>query len=255
MELGNRIEIADSEGWRKEFVLSKRIVYIGSDARNDIVLSPARGSGVEHRHLQLITPQVQGGAITAVNLSTTVISLGEEGNRSIPPNSAIEITGREVMHLGGFTLLFSLAPARFEDASPPTSLTVEDDPQTTPQQAPSIGLRLALNTAHLRPGVPLDGSITIRNQGRAPAVQFQISVDGFPRELCEIGTPPILFPNAEKTIPLRLNHPSGPAVPAGPIRITIRAASLESYPGESVSVSREILVEPYFHHALKISEN
>jgi hypothetical protein len=252
MEQGYRIEIADSEGWRKEFILQKRIIYIGSDPRNDIVLSPARGSGVEHRHLQLITPQQPGGGVTAVNLSSTVISMGEAGERNIPPNSAVEITGRETMHLGSFILLFNLLPVRLDDA-PVQAVPSVDDAPFVREEAPSI--RLALNAAYLRPGMPLDGSITIRNQGRAPAVQFQISVDGFPRELCEIGTPPILFPNAEKTIPLRLNHPSGPAVPAGPVRITIRASSLESYPGESISVSREIQVEPYFHHTLLLSEN
>lgn len=254
MEQRNRIEISDSEGWRKEFILQKRIVYIGSDPRNDIVLNSARGSGVEHRHLQLITPEQPGAPVTAVNLSSTVIPLGEAGERNIPSNSAVEISGRETMHLGSFTLLFNLQPVRFEEAALLAALPAEDAPSVT-QEAPSIGLRLALNAAYLRPGMPLDGSITIRNQGRAPAVQFQISVDGFPRELCEIGTPPILFPNAEKTIHLRLNHPCGPAVPAGPVRITIRASSLESYPGESISVSREIQVEPYFHHTLLLSEN
>jgi hypothetical protein len=253
MEPVNRIEIEDSEGWRKEFDLPKRITYIGSDPRNDIVLNPYRGAGVEHRHLQLITPQGPSSTVTAVNLSSTAAPLGDSGERAIPPNSAAEISNLEIIRLGDFVLVFHLHHASQEGSEPLLTAGVGGQVRGNQISAP-IGLRLTLNSTALRPGSPLDGVITVRNQGTAQGVQFQIAVEGLPREYYEVGPAPILFPNAEKNIPLRLVHPRGPALPAGPLRITVRASAQDAYPGENVSVSREIQVEPYFHHTLELIE-
>jgi hypothetical protein len=100
----------------------------------------------------------------------------------------------------------------------------------------------------------LDGAIMVRNQGTSPGVQFKIAVEGFPKEYYELGPAPILFPNAEKNVPFKLIHPQGPTLPAGPLRITVRATAVDAYPGENVSVSREIHVEPYLHHELELLE-
>lgn len=48
MDAGNHIDICDKDGWHKEFDLQKRLTYIGSDPRNDIVLNPFAGQ--ESRH-------------------------------------------------------------------------------------------------------------------------------------------------------------------------------------------------------------
>ena len=109
MDSGNRIEISDKEGWRREFTLDKRLIYIGSDGRNDIVLSPARGSGVSPRHLQLIATPGASRMINAVNLSATSIPLGDSESRILEPNSAMEVADGESFHLGEFTLTIHLS--------------------------------------------------------------------------------------------------------------------------------------------------
>lgn len=254
MEQGNRIEIIDQDGWRKEFLLEKRIIYIGSDARNDIVLDAFRGSGVEPRHLQLIHPLTFSGKVNAVNLSSSSIYLGKTGERMIPPNSAVEISHQETLRVGDFEMVMYLQMQEAEAA--PLLPAQEPILQVKGKQnSASIGLRLTMNQSSLYVGSPLEGIISIRNQGSYPAVQFQINVDGFPTDCLEVGTAPLLFPNAEKNIPIRLHHPRGPALPAGQARLTVRASALEAYPGESVSVSREIQVEPYYHHTLQLLED
>jgi hypothetical protein len=186
-------------------------------------------------------------------LGSGPIYLGEAGDRVLPPNSAIEVSHSETLRIGDFVLVFMLQNGRGEET--PETYVYEPIVQARGGTASaSIGLRLSLNQSTLRVGAPLEGVITVRNQGSAPGVQFQLAVDGFPRECLEIGAAPILFPNAEKNIPLRLHHPRSPAVPAGPLRFTIRASALEAYPSESVNVAREIQVEPYYHHAVQLSE-
>jgi hypothetical protein len=254
MEQANRIEVIDQDGWRKEFVLEKRIIYIGSDSRNDIVLDHFRGSGVEHRHLQIITPINFSGKVNAVNLSQSPVYLGEASQRVIPPNSALEIGHKEVLRLGDFVLVVRLTAPEEDVDAPVFPAEVPAAPLRERQTSASIGLRLAMAQSSLNIGAPLEGIISIRNQGSYPAVQFQIKVDGFPEECVELGAAPILFPNAEKNIPLRLHHPRSPALPAGSVRISVRASALEAYPGESASVSREIQVEPYYHHSLQLIE-
>src|SRR5512138_3195559 len=110
MESGNRIEITDKDGWRKEFFLQKRLVYIGNDSRNDIVLSNYRGAGVEPRHLQLVIGP--GGSVpcTAVNLSSKTITVGLNGDPQRHLNSAMEVPNGETFHLGDFVLVFHLQP-------------------------------------------------------------------------------------------------------------------------------------------------
>jgi hypothetical protein len=253
MEPVNRIEIIDSEGWRKEFEIGKRIIYIGSDPRNDIVLSSFRGSGVEKRHIQIITPQAPSFAITAVNLSTTPVPFGDEGQHTLQPNSAVEFSNNETAQLGDFVLLFRLQNFQ-SDSHAPVSPAEPASSIRGKQTSASIGLKLTMHSASLRPGTPLDSVITVRNQGSAQGVQFQISIDGYPKEFYEIGAAPILFPGAEKNVSLRFHHPCSPILPAGPVRVTVHASALEAYPGENVSVSREIQVEPFYHHQLQVIE-
>jgi hypothetical protein len=155
--------------------------------------------------------------------------------------------------VGDFILLFHLQTSQAESLDFLPSVEA-GAPIKNKQSSASIGIRLTFNSTHLRPDAPLDGTITVRNQGQAQGVQFQIDIEGIPSEYFEVGPAPILFPNAEKNVPLRLIHPRSPGLPAGPVRITIRASAVDAYPGENVSVSREIQVEPYYHHVLELIE-
>jgi hypothetical protein len=250
MDSGNRIEICDKDGWHKEFDLEKRLTYIGSDPRNDIVLNPMRGAGVAPRHLQLITATGSTGITSAINLSPGVIPIGDGGNRTLEPNSVIDISDGDQFHVGDFVLVFHLTE---EGVQPPVAVGVTEMPsqEGVPGSSP-IGVRIHLPLLSLSPDIPLDGVIYVCNQGTATGVQFYLQLEGLPQDCYEIAPAPILFPGAEKGVPFRLHHPKKPDYPAGFHKIVIRAQATDAYPGISSTVSREVRVLPYYYHTLRI---
>jgi hypothetical protein len=252
MNAGNRIEITDKEGWRKEFTLDKRLIYVGNDARNDIVLSPVRGSGVSPRHLQLIAAPHANGMFNAVNLSPVSIPLGESGGRVLEPNSAMEVADGESFHLGEFTLKFHLQESIHPGSPAEPAQGEAAVPLPTGSRSSSIGLRISLPQPVVNPEGPLEGIIYVANLGGAPGVQFKVWIDGLPAESCEIGPAPILFPGAEKGIPFRLYHPCLSNYPAGTHQLSFRAVAADAYPGESATLSREIRFLPFYRHSLRL---
>lgn len=251
MEFGNRIEITDKDGWRKEFFLQKRLIYIGNDSRNDIVLSAYRGTGVAPRHLQLVI--APGGSIqcSAVNLSAQEIAMGPNGERLLQPSSAIEVTDGESFHLGDFVLVFHLQEALAQPAIP-----VDGDLRAAraPSKAnsASIGLRVSLSQVAIAPNSTIEGMIYVSNQGSMPGVQFRLGIDGFPADCYEIGPVPILFPGAEKGVPVHFYHPCRPDVLAGSRPVSFWADAADAYPGESAVLSRDIRILPFYSHKLRL---
>jgi hypothetical protein len=252
MDSGNRIEITDKEGWRKEYILDKRLIYIGSDSRNDIVLSPVRGAGVSPRHLQLIAVPKANGMINAVNLSPASIPLGAGGSRILEPNSAMEAADGESFHLGEFTLIFHLQEGAKVSGYDITAAGDQSISVTSGSQKTSIGLRVSLPQSAVSPENPLEGIIYVSNLGNAPGVQFKLWVEGLPADSYEMGLAPILFPGAEKGIPIRIFHPRRPDYVAGIHRLVFRVEAPETYPGESPVVNREIRFLPYYSHTLRL---
>lgn len=254
MESVNRIEIIDREGWRKEIVLEKRISYIGSDARNDIVLNPVRGSGVTPRHLQLIIAQPGPAQISIVNLSDSEVLFDNDDGKSLLPFSALDISDGAKIRLGDFLLIFHLQGNFSQPGS--TTIPYQQTGKTveTITTSESIGLRAALQSVNLGIEAPIRGMIYVRNQGTAPGVQFELTLEGLPAGSFEIGAAPILFPGAEKGVPVQIFHPRRPDIPAGPHTITFKAFALDAYPGETAVVSIDLQVLPYYNHTLQLSE-
>jgi hypothetical protein len=261
MDAQNQVEITDKDGWRKEFPLQKTLIHIGSDPRNDIVLETSRGAGIATRHLQLIAVPGSRG-YRAINLGDRDISLGDSGNRFLLPRSAVDIADGDCLRLGEFSLVFHVGEA---GAVRPASVTAREavargvvgEPAGTgprrEKSSASIGMRLSLPQAALDPGSPLEGMITVRNLGNEPGVQFRLEVEGLDADCCEVGPGPILFPNVEKGVPLRLYHPRRSSLLAGRYQIHIHATAPEAYPGESVTISQEIQVLPFYSHALRLA--
>ncbi|MEJ2209161.1 MAG: FHA domain-containing protein [Anaerolineae bacterium] len=285
-----RLEIIDRDGWRKVFALEKPLLFIGSDARNDIVLESRRGGGVAPRHLQLVSAAVGAPAAASnnahgsgsgpapayrvINLGDRDVVVGEAGGRSLAPRSAMNIVDGDTLRLGDFGLVFHLDAAatplaapgmqRPVVASPPVSTRLSATESTRAEGAtevvgvgePSlhIGLQLLLPRSRLDPDRPLEGLITVSNLGDEPGVQFRLEVEGLHPDCYEIGPGPILFPHVEKAVHFRLHHPRGPAMAAGQHQIQIRASAPDAYPGESASVSCEIEILPYFRHVLALAE-
>lgn len=254
-----RLEIMDRDGWRKTFQVEKAIVYIGSDPGDDIVLDRLRGSGVGSRHIQLIAPSVSGGPYRLVNLGDTDITVGPESagaERTVSPRSFAAIADGETLRLGDFRIAFRSAEYPAFVGTPGAQAAI-----ATPGAAPilgssrgAIGLRLALPSNQLLVDHPLAGSVIVANQGDKAGVQFLLQVDGLAAESYEIGPGPLLFPGAEKAVPLRLVHTRGPRPAAGVHRLTIHATAPDAYPGDSAAISQDIVVAPHYAHSIRLGQ-
>jgi len=228
------IIVTNQEGWRKEFLLEKNLIYIGSAPDNDIVLGFEQGGGVAQRHLQLIA---MPGGYRAVNLSDASIMMGDG---QIEPRFAVDVGDGTNLVLGDFDIIFHFDEVLAATAS-----------GTSPSNA--IGLRLSLpRTVILTPDQPVEGAVTIRNLGTESGVQFLLELEGLDPDSYEMGPGPILFPNAEKDVFLRLYHPRKPQPPAGQHYIRIRASAPDAYAGQSAVESREVSILPYYHHTLRL---
>jgi hypothetical protein len=272
MNPGNSVEIIDRDGWRKVFPLEKRLLFIGSEAGSDILLSPSRGGGVAPRHLQLIALPGDRPSYRAINLGDTDVLLGDAADRPMAPRSAIEIADGECFQVGDFALIFHTGGAPAAGARPapsaqPTVTVASPGPATRPAAAPaayappgtsgeqrsaSIGLRLSLPQSAVGPETPLEGVVTVRNLGGEPGVQFRLELEGLEPDYYEMGSGPILFPNVEKGVFLRIHHPRGPGILAGHREITIRAMAPEAYPGESVTVTHVLEILPFYSHQMHL---
>jgi hypothetical protein len=249
MEFENRIDVTDKEGWHKEFVLNKRLIYVGSDNRNDVVLSAMRGTGVAPRHLQLVIAPAGVVTCSAVNLSATDIPLGESGQNTLPPNSATEVKDGEFFRLGDFSVVL-----HFQDNSMVAqgAGSREAFVRVGVKNSAAVGLRLVLQQVILSPERPIEGMLYVANLGNAPGVQFRLGLDGLPADCYEIGPAPILFPGAEKGVPLRIWHPKRSSVMAGTQRIALWAEAAEAYPGEVVTQTRDLRIMPFYNHSVRV---
>lgn len=241
----NTLQITDRDGWKKDFPLEKSIVYIGSDPGNDVVLERGRGGGVAARHLQLVPLAAQGSGYRLVNLADADVLLGESGEH-LAPYSFAQVAGGQRIRVGDFTLILK---GVLEE--PALSLS-KGVPKGEEHTSVGIGLRLSLPQTQLAPHRPLEGAVIVRNLGDQTGVQFKLEVQGLDPDCYEMGPGPILFPNAEKTVVLRLHHPEKPTPPAGEHSLTIRATAPDAYPGESAVVSQIIGILPFYHHSLRL---
>ncbi len=266
-----KIGITDRDGWYKEFNLERNLIYVGSDPSNDIALSAARGAGVAPRHLQLVRAQGDRQWYHVVNLGDTEVVLGQAADRIIAPRSAADIVPGDRLQLGEFTVVFSAGIAQSQSEAewgevgwgsgaaigsqaPETGRAAYPYAAAQEQYASAvIGLQLLLPHATLDPARPLQGAVILRNAGNKPGVQFKLEVEGLEPDCYDMGPAPILFPRAEKEVPLRLRHPQRPQLPAGEHRIAIHASAPEAYPGEIATVSQMLRVLPFYRHTLRLS--
>ncbi|MBN1937898.1 MAG: hypothetical protein JW934_24805 [Anaerolineae bacterium] len=249
MEASNRIQVTDKDGWGRIFPLDKKLVHVGSDPSNDIVLG-GRGAGVAARHLQLVYARGAKAGYRLINLSDGDLVFRD---RSLSPRAAGDLEDGDFLRLGDFELRFRLEAPEIQDGgyvpemafgSPSGSESVE--------QAQDIGLKVFLSQTRLSVDHPIDGTVIVRNQGKMPGVQFRLDVEGLDSADYEIGPGPILFPNAEKDVALRIYHPRKPRPLAGEHRVLIRATAPKEYPGQSVIISQIIQIDPFYDHQVHL---
>ena len=234
----SKVEITDKNGWRKEVPLSKSIIHIGSDPRNDIVLDPAYGTGVSPRHIQLISaPNTQGYRL--INVGNTDIWVGQSSEKNLMPRSFTDIGPGERVRLGDFTLIFQ-------------GTGVAGGFVAGQYTTGSIGMNLNLTETDLSPDHPIEGSIAVRNLGDKTGVQIKLEVTGLETDMYEVGPGPILFPNAEREVSFRLTHPRRAKPAAGELRFSIRATAPAAYPGDSASVNKVIQLLPFHTYKTRL---
>jgi hypothetical protein len=241
MSDGNLVDVADREGWHKEYPLAKAIVSIGSDPRNDVVLERTRGGGVSPRHLQLISA-TDGPGYRLINMGDTDVQVGQ--GQALAPRAFAEIGPNETVRVGEFILVF------YGEGRLPAARSGGGGGRDT--KSASIGLTLSVSGTRLALGQPLDGVATIRNQGDKTGVQFKLEADGLDPQCVEIGPMPILFPNAEKEVFFRVHHPQAARPLAGEFRLRLRASAPAAYPGESTTAAAVIQVDPFYSHELRL---
>ena len=100
------VEVIDKGGWSRSFPLNKNILHIGSDARNDIVIETWHGAGLAARHLQLVPSPTSGLGYRLVNMGTTEVLLGPNGERSLLPRAAIDLADGDIVRLGELMFVF-----------------------------------------------------------------------------------------------------------------------------------------------------
>jgi hypothetical protein len=252
MNQHGKLEVTDGDGWRTEFWLNKHIVHVGSDPGNDVVLSLGRGAGVAPWHVQLIALPADS-RYRLVNLGEVDVSLGAAGDRPLAPRSSVEIADGEYIRLGDFVLV--LRCGEFAGLASPAGVAGEGGgPQVVGAESGSqvIGLRLSLPRTNLVPNYPVDGSVVVRNLGEKPGVQFTLVVEGLDPDCYEVGAGPLLFPNAEKEVFLRLYHPQRSIPLAGEHRLSVRVTAPEAYPGECAAVSQVVRILPFYKHKLRL---
>lgn len=251
------IRVTDRDGWQHEFALDKALLYIGSAPGNDIVLPIDRGAGVAARQLQLVALGDGDPRYRVVNLGPGEVRL----TSGAPSLSAAPLAPRAVgivadgdgLQLGDFSLAFRLGesadvPAQGRTGAGQRSAAL---PRVGSRQSGDIGLSFHLARAVLEADEMIEGVIAVQNAGDKPGVQFRIELLGLPASCYEMGPGPILFPGAEKQVPLRIHHPRGPDPAAGDYRVMVRVSAPDAYPGQRAEAAATIRVAPFYRHALR----
>jgi hypothetical protein len=258
------VEITDKGGWRREFPLDKNIIHIGSDARCDIVIESWHGAGLAPRHLQLITSPTSSAGYRLINMGPIDLLLGANAERSLAPRSAADLSNGEIVKLGEFTFVFRGSAGLMTAAPQPAveraavsantlTPTAVSAVAAAPALASSIGVVLNLPQTQLAPDRTIEGSLTIKNLGDKPGVQFKVEVDGLDPDCYEIGPGPILFPNAEKQVMFRLHHSMRPRPVAGDRRFSIKVTAPGAYLNDAAVASETIKILPFFKHEMKLA--
>lgn len=237
----NHVEVINREGWHNTYPIEKKFVYIGTDPRNDIVLSNTYGSGIQPRHLQVIWGLGNNG-YRLVNLANSEIPLsGVAESAVLLPLAFADITDKTEIKLGDFRLIFH----RRGEMTTHETAHEPDGP---------IAIRLILPETELKGDTPIMGTLLVRHLGEEPGVQFKLEVEGLPSECYELGAAPFLFPYGEEEVPLTLRHSRKPEPKGGEHRLTIRATAPEAYPGKSAKASQIIWIAPFFDFSLSLEQ-
>ncbi len=277
-----QIWVSDRDGWLRAFPLGRTLIHIGSDDRCDIVLNAQRGGGVSGRHIQLVLPG-NGKPGKLINLGDSEVRVGKDQTnlKSIVPRASSELVEGQVLRIGDFTLWFDdklpglpvssdpivalPAPQVWPALAAPQTATpmpgvmvgtatalLQPAATIVPVAPAAIATRISLPNRNLSIDRPLEGALVVRNAGSKTGAQFRIELSGLQPQCYELGAGPVLFPNAEREVPLRILHPGTNLLMAGPRQFTVRVTSPLAYPGEVASITHVLQVDPVYRHRVEV---
>jgi hypothetical protein len=222
------LEVINREGWSKEYLLQRSLVYVGSQPGSDIYLPQPE---VAPRHIQLVPSPVNRAGYRLINFSSAPLNLRESGgaSRAVPPRATAELSDGDTVTLAGYELVFRSGQV----------------------QSAAIQARVELAGTRLELDRPLEGSLYVRNTGDKAGVQFEVQVQGFDTHFVQIDPGPVLFPGVEKRVAFQLTHPRQSTPLAGDYTLTLVVTAPGIYPGESAIVSANFAVAPFFAHTVR----
>ena len=225
---GSRLEVVNKEGWRKEYLLQRTLIYAGSQPGSDVYLPAPE---VAPRHIQFVPSPVNRAGYRLINFSAAPLALRESGGaaRLVPPRGTAELSDGDAVELAGYSMVF----------------------HSGAMQSASIQARVELASTRLELDRQIEGTLYIRNSGDKAGVQFEIQTQGFDQRFVQVDSGPVLFPGVEKSIAFRIAHPRQPTPPAGDHTLTLVVTAPGVYPGESAMVSATFTVAPFFAHSIR----
>lgn len=234
------VEVIDKTGWSKSYPIDRRITQIGGGDWNHIVVDTSRGTGLYPNQAQLIYLPEEGGIFRLVNLGEDAVNVVEPTREAIAPLSYIDIEKDTQVIVGEFILFF-----RVNNSNAFAEKYLTDN----------IQAQLIFNDEQLIVGGALNGKLVIGNIGDRPHTQFEIDLEGLPAECYEVPPPPLLFPNAEAEVPVRIFHRTRLPL-AGKTTFEITISAPHAYPGEVITISQTIHVSPHleYHVALHVGQ-
>ncbi len=225
-----KIEVINPEGWRRDFPMTKTILYVGSAPGADIVLP---SSEVAPRHLQFVPSTTNKIGYRLINLGATPVAVqGVAGGepKIAAARGSLELSEGDRVEIGGYGLVFHGGDV--------TSAQIQ--------------ARLEVPNPRLTLDQPLEGALYIRNGGDKAGVQFVVEVQGIDSRFVQVESGPVLFPGMEKRVAFRISHPHTAAPAAGDQPINFVVTAPEGYPGETAIASQVITVAPFFAHKVRL---
>jgi hypothetical protein len=233
MSYHGSIQVQDPSGWTKTFPLEKALVMVGSAPVNDILLPEEQGEGVLPVHLQLLHTRLELENVRAVNLSDIPIPVqraNPAGVSAISPHAYQDLEDGDALQVGGFELVFSLQSSEgFSHSS----------------RSEHLGLKLETPGLALKASRQLDGLLTVINYGTQKRCQFGIDLEGLPPDCYQIDPAPLLYPNGEAQLRVRIYH-RGSRPPAGSCAVCLRMTAPGAYPTEEVRLPFSLEVAPVY---------
>jgi hypothetical protein len=222
--------LTNAQGWQKRVPLDVGLHWIGTAPGCTIRLTD--GENIAPYHVQIVN-NANEAHIRLVNLSGQALILERNGqNEIVAERSMQDIFANEVLHLGTFTLQFDIHKQYV-----PHTVAHEKNQHI-------LGLRLVLSSHVLQPGTMIHGRLYLRNLGDQPC-QFDVDLEGLPRENYEIDPPPLIHPGGEESSDLRIYHRLiSPA--AGNVLLTLRVGAPAVYPGRELMIQQTIRVLPNY---------